>query len=188
DETPLCELQRTVLDVLSSGGAWTAEEIGARAAVRMRRSTDQQAPDGDPAPDPPQGTEAWPAPDARPASDALRAALWGLAQRGLVTTDSFAPVRGARDAASAGDLGGRARGRAARGTGRGSGGRTGRRPSRTSGRGRRRLRTEALDSARFGASYGSAYRSLEPAAAAPPDPRTRGRWSAVAVERAGPTE
>ncbi|SMX64947.1 ATP-dependent helicase Lhr and Lhr-like helicase [Brevibacterium sp. Mu109] len=171
DGSDLSELQRAILDVLAAGGAWTAEEISARATAQS------------PAP-PPAHSPAVP-----PTPDGLRTALWGLARRGLVTTDSLAPVRGAADAAPAGGRERSVRGLRAGGSAGSANRRSRGRSGRTRGTGRRpRLREVGADSELFGSSYGSAYRSLAPTAVDMPDPRVRGRWTAAAVDRMGPTE
>ncbi|MGO1899022.1 MAG: Lhr family helicase, partial [Brevibacterium yomogidense] len=171
DGSDLSELQRAILDVLAAGGAWTAEEISARATAQS------------PAP-PPAHSPAVP-----PTPDGLRTALWGLARRGLVTTDSLAPVRGAADVAPAGGRERSVRGLRAGGSAGSANRRSRGRSGRTRGTGRRpRLREVGADSELFGSSYGSAYRSLAPTAVDMPDPRVRGRWTAAAVDRMGPTE
>lgn len=72
DSEALSDLQRAILDVLSGGGAWFAQQLSALIQARTQRS----------------GDDAW----ITPAT--LHEALWGLVWQGYITTDIWAPLRG----------------------------------------------------------------------------------------------
>lgn len=72
DSEALSDLQRAILDVLSGGGAWFAQQLSAMIQARTQRS----------------GNDEW----ITPAT--LHEALWGLVWQGYITTDIWAPLRG----------------------------------------------------------------------------------------------
>ncbi|HHE5697401.1 TPA: ATP-dependent helicase [Citrobacter amalonaticus] len=72
DSESLSDLQRAILDVLSGGGAWFAQQLSALIQARTQRS----------------GNDEW----ITPAT--LHEALWGLVWQGYITTDIWAPLRG----------------------------------------------------------------------------------------------
>ena len=181
DPAPLTPLQEALLDVLASGGAWSAAELGRRADT----GADAVNAGADPGAGPGARAGSASATAAEPLdADALFRALWGLAARGAVVTESFAPVRGLAEFAADGS------GRGAHGSA--AGGTAGRGARRSGRRGR-----SGRAAGRYGASaYGSAYRSLPGVGGAGPgheadgsgriprnpfitsaDPRRRGRWA-----------
>ncbi|RSB18755.1 ATP-dependent helicase [Citrobacter farmeri] len=72
DSEALSDLQRAILDVLSGGGAWFAQQLSAMIQAQTQRS----------------GNDEW----ITPAT--LHEALWGLVWQGYITTDIWAPLRG----------------------------------------------------------------------------------------------
>lgn len=72
DSEALSELQRAILDVLSGGGAWFAQQLSALIQTRMTDACGDE----------------W----ITPAT--LHEALWGLVWQGYITTDIWAPLRG----------------------------------------------------------------------------------------------
>jgi ATP-dependent Lhr-like helicase len=190
EDDGLTALEEAVVAALSSGGAWTAGEIAARVDAAGAGSTrTESAPPG-----------ALHADAAGVSSAGLRAALWSLTRRGLVTSDSFSPVRAAYEVPAAGAASRRAAASARR---------SGRAAASRRGHGR------GLRGSPLGASYSSSYRSLPPAAdrtalASAPgpdphhgtpgwpqpdgsplpatDPLLRGRWTLTRTDPVDPTE
>lgn len=78
DSEALSDLQRAILDVLSGGGAWFAQQL---SALIQTRTADA-------------GADEW----ITPAT--LHEALWGLVWQGYITTDIWAPLRGLSRAAA----------------------------------------------------------------------------------------
>ncbi|HCD1255537.1 TPA: ATP-dependent helicase [Citrobacter amalonaticus] len=72
DSEALTELQRAILDVLSGGGAWFAQQLSTLIQTRKQGS----------------GGDEWITPAM------LHEALWGLVWQGYITTDIWAPLRG----------------------------------------------------------------------------------------------
>lgn len=72
DSEALTDLQRAILDVLSGGGAWFAQQLSTLIQTRKQGS----------------GGDEWITPEM------LHEALWGLVWQGYITTDIWAPLRG----------------------------------------------------------------------------------------------
>lgn len=72
DSEALTDLQHAILDVLSGGGAWFAQQLSTLIQTRKQGS----------------GGDEW----ITPAT--LHEALWGLVWQGYITTDIWAPLRG----------------------------------------------------------------------------------------------
>lgn len=72
DSEALTDLQRAILDVLSGGGAWFAQQLSTLIQTRKQGS----------------GGDEWITPAM------LHEALWGLVWQGYITTDIWAPLRG----------------------------------------------------------------------------------------------